>query len=383
MKKIIVLTLFLFLSILFLPHVFATGIAAYNPPHKITYVPNSKPMFEFGITYSTVDVELFVSGYLSEYATLSRKIIKAEDTNRGFIVSFKFPDENIFVKPGHHKVWVGFRQLAGSAGTVGTALVGSTFIKVDVFYPGKYVEASFNAPDVNSNETSNFMFVVKNFGKVNISKVYGIIHTYDFDDNKIDTIFTKTRELPGGETLILYGHKYMGKHKPGNYLAKAKLYWDENITAFDDYFRVGKLRVDLLNYTKTFTPNIINRFDLLVKSMWNNKIENLYADIFLMHENQSMITSFKTTLTSLEPWTEKNLTVFWEAPDLALKTYKLKIKIYYDTESSTELGEITAVKAERPFRINYAYVIIGLLVIVIVVLVVDIIWIVKKKKVEG
>jgi hypothetical protein len=363
-----------------LPKAFATGIAAYQPPHKTNYVPNSEPYFEFGITYSTMDVELFISGYLSEYATLSRQIIKVDDTNRRFIVSFKFPDEDTFIKPGHHRVGVGFSELVGKSGTVGTALIGSTFIEIDVLYPGKYVEAGFEAPDVNSNETSAFVFIAYNFGKENISSIYGLVDTYDLDGNKIDTVLTNTYELESDKRRQLYARKPMEKHKPGNYLAKAMLYWDENTTYFEDYFRVGKLRVDLLNYTRSFNPNTINRFDLQVKSVWNNEVKNLYAEMFLMHENQSIITSFKTPLTSLEPWAEKNLTVFWQAPDLALKTYKLKIKLYYDSESSIELGEITALEAERPFRINYAYLVIGLLVIVVLVLIVDIIWIVKKRR---
>jgi len=381
MRKTIVLALCLFLSIFFIPFSYATGIAAYNPPHKITYVPDSEAVFEFAIIHSTVDVELFVRGPLSEYATINRdKIVKAEDPNQRFAVLFKFPDKNTFVRPGHHKVLVGFSEIIGGAGTVGTALIGATYIEIDVFYPGKYVEAYFGADDVNTNETSNFMFEARNFGLLNISSVHGEIHTYDLDGNSIDTILTNTYPLKTGETLTLRGRKSMQQYKPGNYLAKAKLYWDSNVSIFEDYFRVGKLRVDLLNYTKTFTPNTINRFDMLVKSRWNNKVENLYTEVFLMHENQSVITSFKTPLTSLEPWAEKNLTIFWQAPELALKTYKVKIKIYYDSDSSTEMGDITALEAERPFRINYAYVIIGLLVIIILVLVVDIVWIMNKKK---
>lgn len=379
MIKAIVLTLSLILSIIFLPCAFATGIAAYNPPHKINYVPNSEAIFEFAITYSSMDVEVFISGPLSEYATLSRKIIKTGETERRFTVSFKFPDENTFVKPGHQRVWVSFRETGSGGGTVGTVLVGSTFIEIDVLYPGKYVEASFTAGNVNTNETSHFVFSAWNFGMLNISRMHGVVDTYDLDNNEIGTVITNTYSLGSNKRLDIYGRKSMEKYKPGNYLAKAKLYWDSNISSFEDYFTVGKLRVDLLNYTRSFTPGTINRFDMRVESKWNNKVENLYTEVFIMHENQSIITSFKSPLTSLEPWTEKNITVFWDAPKLALKTYKLKIKIYYDGESSTEIGEITALEAEKPFRINYAYVIIGLLSVVILVLVVDIFWIMKKK----
>ncbi len=381
MKKIIVSILLIFLLMLLLVQLAcATGIAAYNPPHKITYIPFSEPAFEFAIVGSSTDVEVYVSGYLSEYATISRKTITAEDTDRMFTVRFKFPDDTVFITPGHHRVGVGFREIVGAAGTVGTALAGSTFIEVDVFHPGKYVESSFTANDVNSNETSSFFFIANSFGRKNISSIHGVIDTYDLDGNKIETILTQNYALKSGEKLELYGRRLMDKHKPGNYVAKAKLYWDENVTYFEDPFRVGKLRVDILNYTKVLTPGTINRFDMLLKSMWNNEIKDLYSEVFLMHDNNSVITSFMTPLTGISPWTEKNLTVFWEVPDLALKTYKLKIKLYYDGDSSTELGEITAVKAEKPFRINYVYVIIGLLVVIILVLVVDIVWIMNKKK---
>ncbi|MBA3064139.1 hypothetical protein FP803_01745, partial [Candidatus Woesearchaeota archaeon] len=164
-KRTIVFVFLLVLSLILIKPTYAVGIYFPNDA-EIDFKPGLEKTFNFAVTPSNMDVKLSVSGYLSEYVTLSKTFIRFNSTDRIFRVIIKLPEK--IDKPGHHKVWIAAEEVIDESkigGNIGTSCNAMVYILIHVLNPGKYVEMRLSAPDVDLNEPVNFAVSVKSFGE--------------------------------------------------------------------------------------------------------------------------------------------------------------------------------------------------------------------------
>ena len=98
----------LVLSLILIKPVYAVGIYFPND-NEIDFKPGLEKTFNFAVTPSNMDVKLSVSGYLSEYVTLSKTLIRFNSTDRAFKVMIKLPEK--IENPGHHKLWIAAEEV--------------------------------------------------------------------------------------------------------------------------------------------------------------------------------------------------------------------------------------------------------------------------------
>ena len=384
-KKVILISSLLILFLIFIKPIYAVGIY-FSSGNKIDFEPGIEKTFNFEATKCNLGVRLSVSEYLSEYATLSKTFIESDSTDRKFTVTVKLPEK--IEKPGHHKIFVMAEEIIDetSGGTVGTSSNAKVYIRINVLNPGKYVDMSLSAPNVNLNEPVNFAVNVKNFGEENISRIKATIDVYSQNNEKLATVYTDEKALISNTEETLHAQLNTAGYSAGTYKATAILNYDGETKQANDTFKIGKLNIKIINYTKEFEKDKINLFNIEVESDWGNKIENLYGEIKI---NNMII---KTPNINLNPWEKKTITAYWDTNNLEIGPYNTVITVYYEDKTTVETGIVNVIEKrneditkknalEKPGAITISLSTTTILIIIIILLImVDIIWIVKKQK---
>ena len=265
----------LVLSLILIKPVYAVGIYFPND-NEIDFKPGLEKTFNFAVTPSNMDVKLSVSGYLSEYVTLSKTLIRFNSTDRAFKVMIKLPEK--IENPGHHKVWIAAEEVIDESkigGNIGTSCNAMVYILIHVLNPGKYVEMSLSAPDVEINEPVNFAVNVKSFGEEDINSIKAAIDVYSPNNEKLATVYTDDKPLKSNTEETLYAQLDTKGYSAGTYRAVAELNYDGKTKQDEKKFKIGELNIKIINYTKEFEKDKINKFDIEIESGWGNKIEDV------------------------------------------------------------------------------------------------------------
>jgi len=367
----------LVLSLILIKPVYAVGIYFPND-NEIDFKPGLEKTFNFAVTPSNMDVKLSVSGYLSEYVTLSKTLIRFNSTDRAFKVMIKLPEK--IENPGHHKLWIAAEEVIDESkigGNIGTSCNAMVYILIHVLNPGKYVEMSLSAPDVEINEPVNFAVNVKSFGEEDINSIKAGIDVYSPDNEKLATVYTDDKPLKSNTEETLYAQLDTKGYSAGTYRAVATLNYDGKTKEDEKNFKIGELNIKIINYTKEFEKDKINKFDLEIESDWGNRIENVYGGININNE------IIKTPNIDLAPWDKKIITAYWGTNNVETGFYDAEMTIYYNDKTTVETGRVSVVEkkealVEKPGVMGLSMTTM-LILIIILLIIIDIIWIFKKR----
>ena len=307
----------------------------------IDFEPGLKKTFYFEVPASRLDVNVSIYGYLSEYATISKKLIKSGDTDRTFTVTVKLPEKEDGLNPGHHKIWVSEKEILGTAesgGNVGTSSNVIVYILINIPNKGKYVDVTLSAPNVNLNEPVNFAVNVKSFGKEDINSIKAAIDVYSPDNEKLATIYTDEKSLKSNTEETLHAQLSTVGYKAGIYGAVATLNYDGETKEDKKSLRIGELNIRIINYTKEFEKDKINKFDIEIESKWGNNIKYVYGEIKI---NNYII---KTPNIGLAPWEKKTITTYWNTDNFEIGFYDTEMTIYYEGKTTIEIGKVSVVE---------------------------------------
>ena len=357
-KKVIIL---LFIILILTETIFALRVS----PAIIR--DNFKPGLERVIEYSVLgedpkkELELYVNGDLAEYVKLNKEKLVGGGV---FTATLKLPEK--IEKPGRHVIVVGVREKVDEElinANIGTSVTIQIIIVIDVPYPGKYLEISLKSNDANVGEPVNFELEIINKGKekVNITPEIEIIS----NEQIIKTLYFKNREINSQENIKLRKVFDTTDYNPGNYTGVALV--DYGIIArAESKFRIGELVVNIINYTKQIIIGGIKKFDIEIGSEWNNNIEGVYAEVFIL-DNSETLLSFKTSSTSLTPWEKKTIQGFFDTDNFTIGFYDFNMTlIYYGRnigKSSSKLVEIEFVRTINKILIG---LIVGIFILLVI-----------------
>lgn len=334
----------------------------HNHNEEIVFEPGLKREFSYIVKGSPEKrIEVYAKGDLAEYIEFDKTNLTGEGN---FKATLRLPEE--IEEPGLHVIMVRAREIPEeAAGVIGVVAVGSP-IKVFVPYPGKYVEVSMTTDDVNVGEPARLQVEVIGRGKedVNVNvdvEIYGL-------GERIETLNLGEALIKSQERKVFERMLDTSNYNPGVYNAVAIVeYGMKEPVKVEKGFRIGSLFVNITNYTKVFRRNTISRFNVEVESNWNNKIENIYANITISDLDSKLISSFKTTPAELEAWKRKILTGFFETYDVKPGEYNANISLLYENAASSKVVRIW-IKASWWYH-NKMFVIIGSAVFLLMILV--------------
>lgn len=208
-------------------------------------------------------------------------------------------------------------------------------IKVNVPYPGKYLEASLL--DISKNNQAGqpvyFNINVQSRGKEEIKKIKGLIDIYDSTEktNKITTVpLTEIDNFPSLGSGVLYAEwNTLKLTKPGQYQASAKIDYDGTEIIAERSFLLGTPQIEILSLFPPELPNTeISTLALGLKSVWNENI-NFYVNLLVKDENGQLLKEMKSQNFDLAPWTNFQANVFFDPLGLPAKEYTLEVILHY------------------------------------------------------
>jgi hypothetical protein len=352
-KHLILVSLFL----IFLPIVNPIGLLSPDVG-TIIYRPGHEQVLPYYALNYNYDFEPYVSGPAAKYMTIEQ----VADSSLGldqFNVKIKFPD-SIELDPGLYENHVGVREVGRPGGMVSALTAVQTKLRVEVLSSEKAITAEFDAPDANEKSKMTFRVDVRSATYQYISLVTAKITIYDLENNTLATIDTGKTGLESGESKTLDAVWDNSELKPGNYRAEALVIYDGKTLLLEDKFKIGTLMIRINDYTDTFAAYQINEFKVDVENVWNNPVNNIYAELFV--EGEKVL---KTATINLNPWEKGKITSYWNVTHDPGE-YNAKIVLYYaDTHSEKNIK--VKVRQDIKLRPEHIY---GLIIIVLMVLVI-------------
>lgn len=363
MKRGIVVFLFAVAVIFLAGSVSSLGI---SPAFKeYNFDPGLKGSISYTVSApDDKELEISLEGDLVEYVKLSKTTLKGSGS---FSAEFELPQS--VEKPGMHRirVYVGEKvdpELA--AGFIGTRLVVISQIDIYVPYPGRYLETSLKAHDVNLGEPVNFELDIVSQGEEDVT-IKPRIEVFSQGGEQIDTLNFNERVIKSQEKIGLQKSLDTSGLNAGNYKAISIIDYG-NIAQSEAEFRIGELVVNIVGHTSELYTNKLQKFDIAVESGWNEVIDGAYANVAILNATGN-VAIFKTSTTSLFPWEEANITGYVDTNGLQPGLYNANISlIYFGKEQGRSTSKLVQISLIKPPSLLMWYLIGGIGILIILML---------------
>ena len=299
-------------------------------------------------------------------------------------VSFTMPE---FETPGKHGFFIKITEKIERTRNTGIVARPAVLFKttINVPYPGKYIDLEFDAPNTELGKKVFLTLKGWNRGKQKISSAKGEIKIYSGEE-LITTLKTneKTNIDPEGTKFELWADwKPSEDVKAGVYQAKATVNYDGKTKNVSGEILLGGKNVQIVNHSKKFTSNEVNKFFVEVQSLWNGKIKNVFAKFSLEKENGAGLAVGTTPSITLHEWDKQETTSFLDLSGVQPGSYQGIIKLNYgDNGTAEKQFDVEVVKKEKEKEpekekpeeieekessINLTYLIIGILVALLII----------------
>jgi len=336
---------------------YARDIGVSPPRIAINFEPGLKQTFNFKFTGDIgSEYEIFVEGDLSPYIALSKEKIYGPD-----VVAVHLELPNSIDPPGPHKLQVGIREIPPEG--PGIMIVGDVRANLVVFvpYPGKYLETEFSTSDARYGEFSDFNLKVISRGEEDLTASINI-EVYDSQDNLVNKMdlgehFIKSQEIKEfNEKFDTIGFR------AGEYKAVAIVSYDGKEVIKEDKFKIGELIIKIVGHSDNFVRGIINRLDIEIESLWNDPIEEVYAEILIPNYN----IRFKTPFETVTGFSRTNLTGYFDPTPIDKDVFFGSITVYY---ADKEMRKLVNFKMKK--EVDYGkYLMIGGIILVLILIII-------------
>lgn len=337
-KEVVFAVLIIFFIFGFLNLCSALGLTP--PKTQIDF----KPELEFSVKFRVDDaspgqkISLYTKGDLSEYVEFDKEELIGGGE---FTATIKLPQ--FIEKPGQNVLRIGVKESREGEGGVGAVVALEGLIIVDVPYPGKYAGISLSVKNINVGEPLNFIVIVDNLGKEDITaktnvEIYSdeqMIKNLDLGSRFIETQKKEEFKKTLNDTEL----------KQGKYKAVAVVDYGK-IAKAEREFKIGRLFVNITDWTKEFEKGKINPFDIKIESLWNNGISDIYASVNISKENKS-VDYFKTPSVSIKPWEKTTLKGFFNAEKVKTGNYRAEIILFYEDKTTEKTGNIKVTSSKK------------------------------------
>jgi len=355
----------LILIFLLIPSVHALGISPAIVELDFKSDEIIEITYKVSSDYAEQRIVPFVLGDLAEYVKLDRDELFGSGI---FTARINFPSS--IDKPGPHTISIGVEEAPRDEGAIGTIVRVIGIVKVYVPYPGRYAEGSLKIEDGNVDEIIPLEVSVINRGKEDLNVDVNVLFLDGLGERKGSLDFEPFFLISGQEKIFRGEFDTMG-FKAGNYMAEAYINYGEELM-INKSFRIGSLFVNITNFTTELPKGGIQRFAVNIESLWNDNLEEVYADVNISNDFESIV--FRTPSEDLSAWGKKNLIGFIDTTQLT-GDYKTEVVLSYLGEQNSVYGTLKI----KEFNLTYA-IIAGVIVILVIIIG---IWLYRKRFKSG
>lgn len=380
-KKLITNTsLLILLLLVLLPSVLSLGIA---PARKIVTFQDQK---QESLSYTIVNNEqrditvmLDVQGPLKEYIELPTQPIRLQANEKTKKISLKLAHQ-IPDQPNQNKYGLIYSDIilqevppefTGQTQITLTPSIASELI-LRVPYPDKYLESHL----IIIPEKNNILFSipVHNYGSLPLQNVTASIQIRDFQTNLIKRLTTQSTTLRVNDQQTLSA--IWSPMFNGTNLAIVEVSYDDQNQIHQKIFDVGLPSFKLLELkTPQFSLGKINELLFFIHTDWNGQIENVHADIQILHQG-NVIHQGSTIPFSIELGTNA-IQYLWDTENLDddIEEYDIHLTLHAKQQQFLLKTTLNTRQAQEPFTpslLTYTSLAAVILLVIILILLIHI-----------
>ncbi len=293
--------------------------ARYQPGFDERYV------FMFSSDEPNTVFDIYAEGDLSQFVSLSTKQLDGSGSVEARLRLAEKPS------PGNHRLYIGGRQRARDV--EGVVLVGNIrgVIDLRVPYPGQYAEIALQIPDANVGEEVPLTLIVHNRGEEAIT-ARGTIEIFNSNNEPVTSFELGSigvKQFESGNLVAKLSTKELSR---GDYKAAGVVLYGEKRADTSYTFRLGELRVALVNYSSVFSGKDLVPFSLVVESLWNNDIADLSAHVSIIGSD----VTFQTLSVALPAWQRVTLIGYLPLNKIQERNVDALIRLLYEGTEQEE-----------------------------------------------
>jgi len=339
MKKLLILLSFVFL----LSGVLA--VSGVSPgSHSVDFESGLQRDFIFDFFIDGgIYVQPYVEGDLAEYVSLDKDKLYGREK---ITATLNLPDS---IKGEGTKE---IKIVAGGA---------TGIIKVNLPIKNKYFKMDLRAPTGNVGE-----LIEINLGLENI-----VGHEIEIIP-RLEIYFTGNLEVPldifyFGKDILFNESSFSHfldtrNYSFGAYVAIAIVEYNGEEFRIENPFSLGKKDLEILDYTKGMKEGRVGKFEIEVKSFWNDNIDELYAEVMVVGSEYSFVTSS----IRLDPWGQGIIEGFFDTRGIEGYNKKLNIILYYEDKIDNEIVDFII---KEKFDFTLLFVILTVCVVCVLLII--------------
>jgi hypothetical protein len=288
-------------------------------------------------------VTAYAEGDLEDYISfpVGSLEIHADEKERMFTYRISLPKE--MKRKGEIKTEIIILALPeGSMGD--TQIQSSTEVvhRLELIVPisDLYAEARLFLPEFQTGAESNIIVEARNYGIKPIANAVAIIDIYDGSGNKL--LFLKSEAVPiqpkEMKSIVI---PWKPNLPGGVYKAHMTFLYDNKNAMEEKTFTIGGPNILIKEISvDNFNLGGIAKFEILLESEWNRKIESLYGVVNVLDKSDKTLTAFKTPAIDIDAFGIQNLEAYWDTDKVTAGDYKLKIDLNYLGKTTEEIFEV-------------------------------------------
>lgn len=373
-KRYFCVFVFFVLTVFFLFGVRAISVGVSPGIYEVGFQPGYEGDFGFTYTFGAEDYsfDIYADGDLAKYVTLDKNSL----TGGGMITAHLALPSKIEI-PGAHRIviWAtpNEESLRKSSGGLGAVLTVGGVIKINVPYPGKYIDLDFEVLDINEGEKVPVNLKIYSRG-VELVNTNSKVEILDFFNETVGSFQLGSNSIEPEDFASISSELDTSEYGSGNYRVLLTVDYDGERIVVEKKLKIGELYVGITNYTNKVEKNKINQFYIGVESFWNDPIENVYAEVKLSGRD----VSFSTSPINLPAWQEGTLQGYFDTNGIEEDEVQANISLHYGGKVTEKIVDVQLSKGK--YKVNYLVV---SLVGVIVLFILFFIWFyLKLKKLE-
>jgi hypothetical protein len=349
------------------------------------------------------EVEISLEGELAKYVKLKKEKIKfkADEEIKHITKIIKMPSIlppgtitgdlliTELIKTGETpKVYFGDDEIITQTEETESTVIARVSIKhkiiVEVPRQEKYVEVTLDYRE--QNEDIDMITEVKNLGLQDVKTLKTELAVYE-QDRRVAKFDSKPEELKSLDIKKFYSKLSKAKAYQGIYDLKSTINYDNKEIEITRQMILGTPNIKILHFDKFFKENTINNFNIDLENTWNQKIENIYADIELTQNGKHIIEPTRTTSIDISKRAKTSLKSFIDLTNINKGEYTSKVTVTYKNKTTEKTQQINILtekeynKQVRPISkiIIAILILLAVIAVLITILIIIVLYRVRRK----
>tara|TARA_Y100000310_G_C20636230_1_gene791299 strand:+ start:130 stop:1251 length:1122 start_codon:yes stop_codon:yes gene_type:complete len=242
-------------------------------------------------------VKVYVEGTMSPFVDLGVNELTFSAQDEFLVVPFtvQLPDDVPF---GESNAWIVVEETVtpNEENVVSSRLLLKHKIIIQGDYPDKYVVVKMNFQE--QDDDVKFVSEVRNVGNHDLDDVRTTFYVQD-KENNVRELTTNAAEISFSETKLLTTEVPRSVFERGEFTVSAVTEFDGLEVELVKDMVLGEPEVIPTYFTEFFTGNEVNTYDLDLLNKWNKEVENVYVDVDIKKNNETL-DSFRTKSVDIE-----------------------------------------------------------------------------------